>query len=82
MYYVYVLKNFEGRLYIGFTSNLEERVKRHQDGKAGWTRGRGPWELVHYETFTNRIEALRRERNLKRGKPNKELRSLLNKAQS
>ena len=80
-FYVYVLKNPEGRLYIGFSTDLQKRVHQHQANEGGWTRGRGPWELVHYETFTNRIEAVRRERNLKRGKPNKELRSLLNKTQ-
>ena len=74
MYFVYVLRNPQDRLYIGFTSDLERRVQQHQAGEAGWTRGRGPWELVHFETFDDRPEALRRERNLKRGKSNQELR--------
>ena len=78
-YYVYVLRNPEGRLYIGFSTNLQKRVHEHQINEGGWTRGRGPWELVYYETFKYRFEALRRERNLKRGKSNKELRSMLNK---
>lgn len=73
-YFVYVLQNTDGRLYIGFTANLTKRVRQHQEGKGGWTRGRGPWELVYCETFTNRLEAIRRERKLKRGKPNQELR--------
>ena len=73
-YFVYVLQNADGRLYIGFTASLTKRVRQHQEDKGGWTCGRGPWELVYYETFTDRIEAMRRERNLKRGKPNQELR--------
>ena len=36
LYFVYVLKNPEGRLYIGFTSNLERRVSQHQEGEGGW----------------------------------------------
>ena len=40
-YYVYVLQNPEGRLYIGFTTDLEKRVRRHQEDKAGWTHGKG-----------------------------------------
>ena len=71
---MYVLRNPEGRLYVGFTTDLDRRLHQHQEGEGGWTRGRGPWELVHYETFTERSEAMQRERNLKRGRTNKELR--------
>ena len=73
IYYVYVLRNTEGRLYIGFSNNLEKRVQQHQKNKGGWTSGRGPWELVYNEQFTSRVEAMRRERRLKRGKANQEL---------
>ena len=76
-YFVYVLQNPESRLYIGFTTDLERRVRQHQEGEGGWTRSRGPWKLVHYEVFADRLEAIRRERNLKRGKMNKELRMRL-----
>ena len=74
MYFVYVLRNAEGRLYIGFTSDLDRRVRRHQEGEAGWTRSRGPWTLVYHEAYTDRSEALRRERHLKGGRANQELR--------
>ncbi len=78
-YFVYVLRNPEGRLYIGFTADLDKRVRQHQEGKGGWTRNRGPWELAYRETFTDRSEAMHRERNLKRGKTNQELCVLLTK---
>ena len=73
-YFVYVLRNAQGRLYVGFTSDLDKRVRQHQEGEGGWTHSRGPWELVHSEKFTTRAEALQRERNLKRGKTNQGLR--------
>ena len=79
LYFVYVLKNPEGRLYIGFTNDLERRVCQHQEGKGGWTRGRGPWELAYFETFIDRAEAMQRERNLKHGKTNQELRKRFDK---
>ena len=74
-YFVYVLRNREGTLYIGSTADLETRVLRHQEGKAGWTHSRGPWDLVEVETFLSRSEAMRRERYLKTGKANQELRA-------
>ena len=77
IFYVYVLQNDKGRLYIGFTSDLQTRIQTHQENEAGWTRGKGPWKLVYCETFTNRIHPLHREKSLKRGKSNQELRSLV-----
>jgi len=56
-------------------------VRQHQEGKGGWTSGRGPWELVYYESFTERPEAMRRERNLKRGKTHQELRRRFDKTE-
>jgi putative endonuclease len=78
-FYVYVLQNPNGQLYIGYTTDLEKRTHRHQNGKAGWTRNRGPWELVHYETFSNRAEAMRFERHIKSGRTNQKLRNHLMK---
>jgi len=79
-YFVYVLQNPKSRLYIGFTTDLERRVRQHQEGKGGWTRSRGPWKLVYYEVFPDRLKAIKRERNLKRGKVNKELRVRLTRS--
>ena len=73
-YFIYVLRNQQGRLYIGFTENLEQRVWQHGENEASWTRGKGPWELVHHEEYSNRADTLRRERNLKRGRTNQILR--------
>jgi putative endonuclease len=76
-YFVYVLRNRQGRIYIGFTIDLERRLSQHQKGERGWTRDKGPWELAQFETFDNRSDAIRRERNLKRGRTNQELRKRL-----
>jgi putative endonuclease len=79
MYYVYVLRNPSGKLYIGSTENLEERVKRHKEGGVRWTSAHGPWELAYSETYSTRAEAMRKEKGLKSGKANQELRAFLNK---
>lgn len=72
-YFVYVLRNSEGRYYIGQTSNPERRLKRHNQGAVLWTKSRGPWEMVHREQFETRREAIAGERRLKRLKNRKSL---------
>jgi putative endonuclease len=67
MNYVYLLRCADGTLYCGWTTDLAARVKTHNSGKgAKYTRSRLPAELVYYETYEDRHEALRREWQLKR----------------
>jgi putative endonuclease len=75
MFYAYVLENPEKRLYIGSTENLERRVKQHQEGSARWSSLYGSWELAYSETFLTCSEAKKRERMLKSGKANQNLRA-------
>lgn len=72
-YFVYILRSSEGRYYIGQTSNLEQRLRRHNKGFVLWTKSRGPWELVYSEGFRTRSEAMAEERRLKRLKSKKKL---------
>ncbi len=68
MFYVYVLKSSStGRLYIGQTKDLANRINEHNNGIARYTRNRGPWTLVHTEEYETRSEAMVRERMLKGG---------------
>jgi len=77
MFNVYVLTNRQGRLYIGYTEDLATRLKRHEAGDSRWTSSRGPWRLVLHEEYATRSEAVRRERALKSGRRNQELRAKL-----
>ena len=74
---VYVLRNAEGRLYVGHTDDLDRRLSEHQNGLSRWTANRGPWTLALTERFDTRAEAMRRERALKSGRRNAELRARL-----
>lgn len=67
MFTVYVLYSFKyNKIYIGCTSNLEERLKSHNElGKKGWTKNFRPWELIHRELCETKGEALNREKQLK-----------------
>lgn len=53
MYYVYLLRSADGKsTYVGFTSKDPiERLKEHNFGSNEFTKHRGPWKLVYYETF-------------------------------
>ena len=70
MFTVYVLHSprFD-KIYIGFTSNLEERIKSHNElGKKGFTVKFRPWTVIHTETFSSKKEAMDREKQLKGAK--------------
>jgi putative endonuclease len=67
--YVYVLGSGDRggyRTYVGWTTDLEARLKKHNSGQgARSTRGRA-WQLLYAERFINRGEAMSREWYLKR----------------
>ncbi|MCC6865164.1 MAG: GIY-YIG nuclease family protein [Ignavibacteria bacterium] len=67
MYYTYVIysEKFD-KIYIGMTSNLEQRLISHNVlSKKGWTIRFRPWILIHKEVFKTKMEALSREKELK-----------------
>ena len=67
MYYVYLLKSVKnGDVYIGYTSNLKNRFKRHNEGKVKSTKINKPWILIYYEAYRNKKDATRREKELKK----------------
>ena len=66
MNYTYILLCSDGTLYTGWTNNMEKRLRDHNSGKgAKYTKGRIPVELVYYETFPTKAEAMRREWEIK-----------------
>jgi putative endonuclease len=78
MFVVYVLRSIKtGRFYIGLTSDLERRLREHNEGLSRSTKHGRPWELVHREDFPTLAEAVRRERYLKTGRGREELQRLL-----
>lgn len=66
MNYTYILRCKDGSLYTGWTNDLEKRVHDHNAGKgAKYTKPRRPVELVYYEVFETKEEAMRREYAIK-----------------
>jgi putative endonuclease len=69
MYYTYVLKSLKDKhLYVGYTSNLQKRLLEHNSGLTKSTKSRLPFELLFFEEFESRSEAMLRERFFKTGK--------------
>ena len=64
--YTYILKCSDGSLYCGWTNDLEKRLQAHNKGIASkYTRTRRPVELVYFETFETKQEAMSREYHIK-----------------
>ncbi|MBL1215419.1 MAG: GIY-YIG nuclease family protein [Ignavibacteriae bacterium] len=59
------------RYYIGHTSNLQDRLKRHNKNRSKYTKGKGPWNLVETLIFNSKKEAYQMELKLKRMKNSK-----------
>ncbi len=67
MAYAYLLRSqFTGQLYLGWTVDLRRRLCQHNEGETRSTRGRGLYELVYYEAYRHRTEAMAREQSLKK----------------
>lgn len=65
--YTYLLKCSDGTYYCGWTDSLEKRLKAHNSGKGSkYTRARLPVELVYYEEYETKQEAMSREWHIKR----------------
>lgn len=66
MNYTYILKCSDGTYYTGWTNNLEKRVSDHNQGRgAKYTKARRPVELIYYEEFITKEEAMKREYAIK-----------------
>ena len=54
--------------YVGYTKNLKERLKLHNEGKgAKFTRGRN-WKIMYYEKYPTKKEAISREYYIKKNR--------------
>ncbi|MBN1986740.1 MAG: GIY-YIG nuclease family protein [Prolixibacteraceae bacterium] len=64
---VYIIQSEkDDSFYIGFTSNIEQRLSYHNSGKSRYTSRKMPWRLVYTEEFSTRSEAVKRERFFKK----------------
>ena len=74
MNYTYILRCGDGSLYTGWTNHLTKRVADHNAGRgAKYTKAHLPVELVYYEIFETKEDAMKRECAIKKlSRPQKE----------
>ncbi|MDP2692124.1 MAG: GIY-YIG nuclease family protein [bacterium] len=77
-FYVYILFNkSKNYIYIGYSTNLKQRFKHHNDGYSRATKPYLPLELIHYEAYRNMKDAKRREKYFKTNKGRTTLMTML-----
>ena len=64
--YTYIVKCSDETLYTGWTNNLKKRLEAHNSGKgAKYTKNRRPVELVYFEEYDTKQEAMKRKYAIK-----------------
>ena len=65
---VYILYSEQfNKHYVGSTSNIELRVKSHNEFGKDWTARYRPWKLIYSKEFETKAEAMSQEKFLKSG---------------
>lgn len=78
MNYTYIIRSeVTGKHYIGSCESIENRLKRHNEGRNRSTKHGAPWKAVHVEVFETRQEAYRREFQIKSYKGGEAFKKLL-----
>jgi putative endonuclease len=78
-FFVYILYSEKlDKYYIGSTGDLADRLKKHNRSRSGYTSMGKPWILVYNESFSNKADALKREKQLKAWKNRERIVSLIN----
>jgi putative endonuclease len=69
MFNVYAIESLETkRIYVGYTKDIDERLKYHNAGYVKSTAQNKPWKLVALEKVESQNEARWLERSLKKSK--------------
>ncbi len=78
-YFFYILySEYFEKYYIGHTSNIDDRIRKHNTNHNGFTGGKNDWILVYSEVFETKTEAYARERQVKNWKSKSKITQLIN----
>jgi putative endonuclease len=68
MFYLYVLySDLHFKHYIGYTIDLDMRMKSHNELGSGWTKKYRPWRIIYGKEFERKDDAMKYESWLKTG---------------
>jgi putative endonuclease len=82
MFHFYILySKVIDKFYIGHTSDIIERVRKHNTNHKGFTGHNNDWELVYSEEFNTKTDAYARERQVKSWKSSLRIKDLIHKKQ-
>ena len=77
-YFLYIIQSDkDGTYYVGSTQDIKDRLARHNQGRSNYTRNRGPWEVVYFEEYSRRVDAVKREKAIKNRKRRDYIESLV-----
>lgn len=80
MYFVYVIQSEKNnRYYVGYTSDMADRLNHHNSGATRSTKTARPWKLVYKEEYSAKKDAEFRERQIKSYKGGQAFKNLLKK---
>ncbi|MDD5570866.1 MAG: GIY-YIG nuclease family protein [Bacteroidales bacterium] len=73
MFFVYIIQSeIDNSTYIGYTENIEKRLREHNQGKTKSIKHKIPYKLVYFEQYESKTEARKREYKLKNNSWEKE----------
>jgi len=73
-FYIYIMGNKSGTLYVGMTSNIKKRVSQHKDKLIpGFTSKYNMTRLLYFETIEDPLSAIAREKQIKPWRREKKL---------
>ncbi|OGD70867.1 hypothetical protein A3A84_00610 [Candidatus Collierbacteria bacterium RIFCSPLOWO2_01_FULL_50_23] len=66
-FHIYILQSeVDGTFYVGYTADVEKRLKQHNAGRSTYTNKHRPYRLIYTETFIAKMDAKNRERYIKK----------------
>ena len=66
-HYVYILKNQRGEQYVGHTSDINDRLKEHNEGSVAATKEKRPWHIEWFCCYRDEKKAIAFEKHMKTG---------------
>ena len=78
-YYTYILQSERDEsFYVGYSSDPDSRLSKHNTSNKGYTSTKKPWRLVFVQSYESKSEAIKREKQIKKWKDRMMIRHLIN----